>query len=292
MWSEELRPLNQTERLGEYRMNYSRKDLKIVEHDFVSVGNRLLQSVVDDFPQDLKIFLSFIDSQNLIKEYIYSCGEPNADLKAVVSEVAGSYGRVTFRFGDTVESEVIGIYDLLKYLDSVDCRPIRGVIMSYASGSKHYDDMLRNFNSRITALLINHIDDYLTDVGIKMGMDENKTFNINVQDGGIAQLNIAQDNGTVTAQQKNTAEILTLKKAIKDLKDNAIDLSDEDRDEVFECTDIIEEEMTSEKPKKSVVRIAYENMKSIASKVPQAVEFAAAIAQIAGVLQQFGVIRI
>lgn len=284
--------MNQTERLGEYRMNYSRKDLKIVEHDFVSVGNRLLQSVVDDFPQDLKIFLSFIDSQNLIKEYIYSCGEPNADLKAVVSEVAGSYGRVTFRFGDTVESEVIGIYDLLKYLDSVDCRPIRGVIMSYASGSKHYDDMLRNFNSRITALLINHIDDYLTDVGIKMGMDENKTFNINVQDGGIAQLNIAQDNGTVTAQQKNTAEILTLKKAIKDLKDNAIDLSDEDRDEVFECTDIIEEEMTSEKPKKSVVRIAYENMKSIASKVPQAVEFAAAIAQIAGVLQQFGVIRI
>lgn len=292
MWSEELRPLNQTERLGEYRMNYSRKDLKIVEHDFVSVGNRLLQSVVDDFPQDLKIFLSFIDSQNLIKEYIYSCGEPNADLKAVVSEVAGSYGRVTFRFGDTVESEVIGVYDLLKYLDSVDCRPIRGVITSYASGSKHYDDMLRNFNSRITALLINHIDDYLTDVGIKMGTDENKTFNINVQDGGIAQLNIAQDNGTVTAQQKNTAEILALKKAIKDLRDNAIDLSDEDRDEVFECTDIIEEEMTSGKPKKSVVRIAYENMKSIASKVPQAVEFAAAIAQIAGVLQQFGVLRI
>ena len=56
--------------------------------------------------------------------------------------------------------------------------------------------------------------------------------------------------------------------------------------------DIIEEEMTSGKPKKSVVRIAYENMKSIASKVPQAVEFAAAIAQIAGVLQQFGVLRI
>lgn len=274
-------------------MNYNRKDLKIIEHHFVSVSNRLLQSVLDDYPHNLKLFLSYIDKTEIIKNYVYSCGNVDTDLEKVISKVAGSYGRVTFQFGDTDESEVTGVYSLLKYLDSVECKLITGIIISYANGSKHYDEMLKNFNSRVTALLINHIDDYLTEIGIQMGTNENQIFNINVQNGGIAQLNIAQDNSIINAQQQNDAvDVQALKKAIKNLKDNAIDLEEGDRAEVFECTDIIEGEITSKEPKKNIIKLAYEKIKTIGNKVPAAVEFAAAIAQIAGVLQQFGVIQL
>lgn len=59
--------------------------------------------------------------------------------------------------------------------------------MGYAPDSKHYDDMLRSFNNRVTAVLINHVVDYLTRIGIEMGTDE-KAYQIEIKEGGIINL--------------------------------------------------------------------------------------------------------
>lgn len=111
-----------------------------------------------------------------------------------------------------------------------------------------------------------------------MGTDENQTFNINVEKGGNAQLNVAQDNATINALQDNGADTQRLEKVLKDLIDNAIDLSNIDRQDVIDSTDIIKDEMHSIKPRKNVIKMAFNRIKMIGDKIPDSVGFIAAIA--------------
>ena len=260
-------------------MEYNRKELKIVEHDFNSISNRLLQSVIDDYPHNLALFMDYINRTEIISEYIKKCGEPDKDITKEVRDVASSYGRLIFDLGDDQEAEVANVYAIISCLNEVDCKPIHGIIRGYAPGANHYDDMLRSFNHRVAAVLVNHVDDYLTRIGIEMGSDE-KTFQIEVKDGGIAQINIAQDNASVTATQNNGVDINKLDALIKNLKDNAIDLEYEDRQDVFDSAEVIETEVRSGKPKRGMLITAGNTLKRIAGKVPQAVEFIAAVTEI------------
>lgn len=49
-------------------------------------------------------------------------------------------------------------------------------------------EKLKDFNNRVTMVLIRNIETYLTKIGIDMGIDENVSYNITVKDG---QINIA-----------------------------------------------------------------------------------------------------
>ena len=77
-------------------MVYNRRDLKLIEYKFVSTSSRLLQSVVDDFPHVLSLFLDYIDGTEMIAEYINGCGTINTNIQDSVKAVAGSYGREKF----------------------------------------------------------------------------------------------------------------------------------------------------------------------------------------------------
>lgn len=263
----------------EKRMEYNRKELKIVEHDFNSISNRLLQSVIDDYPHNLALFINYINKTDIISEYIKKCGEPDKDIAEEVRAVASSYGRSIFDLGDDQEAEVASVYAILSHLNEMNCNPLHGIIRGYELGAKHYDDMLRSFNNRVAAVLINHIDNYLTRIGIEMGTEE-KVFQIEVKEGGVAQINIAQDNASVTATQNNGVDLNKLEALIKNLKDSTIDLSDEDRQDVFDSVEVIETEVRSGKPKRGMLTTASNTLKRIAGKVPQAIEFIAAVTEI------------
>ena len=53
------------------------------------------------------------------------------------------------------------------------------------SSSNKFDDKIKGFNEKNSKILIGHIEDYLTKLGIDMGMDDNAMYNISYNQGQV-----------------------------------------------------------------------------------------------------------
>ena len=144
-----------------------------------------------------------------------------------------------------------------------------GVAEGYST-SNHYQDKVKGFNERFVMILIRHIEGYLTKVGIDMGLDDKKVFNVTVQNG---QAIIATDNATVTATNTVGLDPDKLTELIAAVRAASAGLSEEDADAVEECLDVVATEAASDKPKKSLLKTALTTLKGIVG----AAEFSAAV---------------
>ena len=140
------------------------------------------------------------------------------------------------------------------------------------SGSTKYQDMVKGFNDRVVYVLIRHIEGYLTKIGIDMGVDEKNTFNITVKNG---QVNIANDNSTLTAYNNISFDPSELDKLIEDVKkiSQKEKLSSNDVEQLNCNLEVISEELKSTQPRKSFIKTAVNGIKMIKGTV----EFGAAI---------------
>ena len=98
-------------------------------------------------------------------------------------------------------------------------------------------------------VLIGNIEDYLTKVGIDMGLDENIIWNVN---GG--QVNVASGNATINATQNNGVNGKELDDIIKGIIENLTDLKKEDADEIVDVIEMAREELIKPEPKVSRLR--------------------------------------
>lgn len=238
----------------------NRIELKKLLNRYNSNCNRLLQSDPNDFIGNLKRFIAFLDTTEIIGTFIQLCGESELDMESEFKEVLNSYGKCTFLTGDTDEEEIRNVYVTLKYLSQNYERIPLGLFYSYKNGSDHYSDMLKNFNSRFTMVLIRHIENYLKEIGIEMGLDENVTYNINGN-----MVNIANDNANINATQNNNGinadELKSLIAAMRESLDNS--LTAEDKTEATECINTIEAELLSPQPNETVVKDKFMLLKRI-----------------------------
>ena len=97
-------------------MKLNRKELRIIQYDFNSYSNRLLQADYDDYADVLRKFVNYIDNIPIISDYIHDCGSCDWDLENEIKEVQGSYGRLIFSLGKTESEEIRNVYAVLKYL--------------------------------------------------------------------------------------------------------------------------------------------------------------------------------
>lgn len=242
----------------------NRKEVKKIFARFNANANRLLQSNIDDYIDVLKKFLSYVDSTELIKNYIDSCGEHNKNMQGTFKEVMNLNSEYVFGLGDTVEEEVVGIYDILKYMSETYTSIPRNILFVY-SRADSIQGRLKDFNNRIVMVLIRHIESFLTEVGIDMGLDDNIVYNISTDSG---QINISNDNSTLNAVQNNGIDVNELNKLISEMR-NALDenLSDEEKEEANDSIDIIENELKSEHPDEKNVKTHFKFLKKIDSGV-------------------------
>lgn len=117
-------------------MKLNRKELRIIQYDFNSYSNRLLQADYDDYADVLRKFVNYIDNIPIISDYIHDCGSCDWDLENEIKEVQGSYGRLIFSLGKTENEEIRNVYAVLKYLAENNSSVYRGVAMGYSSSSK------------------------------------------------------------------------------------------------------------------------------------------------------------
>jgi hypothetical protein len=256
-------------------MELNKIELKKVMIEYNGFANRLLRADIDDYVETLKKFLSFVENQSLIREYILVCGEPTFDVQAEVQGVIEE-GYAIFEIGDSTKNETANIYHILRYVLDKNIR-IRNLIMGYARGTQKYQDMLKGFNDRFVVILIHNIETYLTKIGIDMGMDENVKYNI-TNTGG--QIIVASGNASVTATLNSGIDADKLSALLTAIMNST---SDEHLDEVKEYLDIIGSELKQSKPKKNFIRTAFSGLQAIKGST----EFLAAITTLSDFVQNY-----
>ena len=260
-------------------MKLNRKELRIIQYDFNSYSNRLLQADYDDYADVLRKFVNYIDNIPIISDYIHDCGSCDWDLENEIKEVQGSYGRLIFSLGKTESEEIRNVYAVLKYLAGNNSSVYRGVAMGYSSSSK-WQDKIKGFNDRFVMVLIRHVERYLTKIGIDMGIDEKIIYNVTVQNG---QAIIANDNSSVTSTINIGATTNTIEQLISAVRTRLDTLtSEEDKETASESLEVIEAEVAAEKPKKSMIKTAIASLQAVKGTV----EFASAVAALIQFVKQ------
>lgn len=225
---------------------------------FNSVSNRLLQSSYGNYLDDLRRFCNYIEANELIMEYIDSCGGFNSEMESLLDECLHQGGKIQFSIDE--DEETLQIYSYIKTICDRDYTSLPpGIILPYSSSNK-FADMLQEFNHCVVLALINHISDYLKKVGIEMGMDDNVTYNINGQ-----QVNIANDNANITAIQNNNGiDVNELHKLVEAMKAGlSPHLSSEDKADAEESIDIIKAELSSGSPDEQKVKSQFKLLKRL-----------------------------
>ena len=251
-------------------MKLNRIELKKIIYDFNSISNRLMQADFSDYSDVLSKFLNYITNTAIISDYITDCGSCTQNLDEEFKEVATSYGRCIFTLGNTDEEEIRNVYAILNYIVAHNIEIHFTIAQGYASSNK-YQDQVKGFNNRVVMVLIRHIERYLTKVGIDMGLDEKNTYTITVHNG---QVNVANDNATITAVNNSGIDGATLTDLIQKVRTTAQGLPSDEAEIVSDSLETIEAEALSEHPKKGLLRTAIAGIKAIKGPV----EFVAAVA--------------
>ncbi len=258
----------------------NRTELMIIIYEFNSLSNRLLQADFNDYNNVLSKFVSFLKETEIIFDYVVDCGTCDQDMEREFKEVQTR--QAIFDLGETTEEEVRNVFAILKYIVENNVNVCYGIGMSYSHNRK-YQDILKDFNSRVTMVLIRHIETYLTKIGIEMGLEDNITYNITLKDG---QVNIANDNATINATNTvsviNAEELSRLLEEIKTTAQNS-NLSLEDKETVSSSIEVIGDELKAEKPRKSFLRTAIMGLKTIKGTA----EFSAAVVALIQFVEPF-----
>ena len=230
-------------------MELNKKELKKIMFSFSAISSRIMRVKFDEYSMILGKFIAFIENTDIIKDYILTGEDKNFNAKEDWEKVTNNDGfgeNCVFDFGPTIENESYQIYQVLKYI----LENIREPYLSFYSIYKHkkWQDNVEDFNDRIVLVFINNIDEYLTKVGIDMGIDENITWNVS---GG--QVNIANDNATVNAIQNNCENTNEILEVIEAIKKNVTVLPKEDAETVLDSIDMIQDEIMKAEPKGKII---------------------------------------
>ena len=243
-------------------------------YDFNSISNRFMKVNYDEYLSVLKKFINHIESCSIIYDYIKDCGEPTFDVAKEVLSVEKSGGREYFYLGKSEQEEVSNIYHILKYIADKDLQIFRGIADAYALQSGRNQDKTNGFNDRVVFVLIRHIGGYLAKIGIDMGVDESTKYSITVNNG---QVNLASDNAVINATQNNGIDVSELKSILKTIRELSKALPSESREEINESLEVIETEIASGKPKKSMIKTALKTLVSLSFGIVSSAKFVKSI---------------
>lgn len=247
---------------------------------FNSISNRLLRANYEDYIGVLSKFLSYINDTVVIKKYIDDCILNKLDVKEELQKIMDADDYITFDLGETTKEEVSNIYQILSYLNE-NKSEILNITGNYALGFKRFDDCTKAFNNRVVLILIQHIEGYLTKVGIDMGLDENVKYNITVNNG---QVNLAADNSTIHATQNNGVDSEKLGILITDvIKNIPSNLSEDEIEQIKDCLEVIQGELNQSNPRKGLLNATFTGLKSIGNGIG----FTASVATLYQFVQSF-----
>lgn len=251
-------------------MEIDKKELKKISRKFRSLGSRVINAHYEEQVSLVKMLIDYIDGTPVIKDYIDSLYEEIPSLIQEIEEVSNSYGRKILSTGITPEKEVNYIYQLISFYSMNQNYPIYMLGWGY-SNTRKYQDMAKCFGDRVVFPFVNEIDDYLMNIATDMGYDEEVKYMITIN-GGQAQVNVANELGTINAIQNNQINNEKAEDVIKSLKDEIKSLSNSvEKDSIIENIEFIESEIKKSEPNKGLIKMAGNTINTLATRLPQMV---------------------
>lgn len=231
----------------------NKKQLKIISIEFRTVANRLINCNYQTGMSLLKKFIVYIDENEIISDYIKEYVNPN-DFEPI------KRGTTFSSMGDTKQEEISYTYQYLKYA----IENFNNVYYDMASGyARSANDAIKEFCNRIVLPFVNYIEDYLTEIGIQMGYDEDKKFMINVN-GGVVQVNMANDKAIINATQNNGIDVSQLEDIISNImKSIPNDLTQDEQEQITDSIKVIRDEIQTINPRKGFVKTALRGLQAI-----------------------------
>lgn len=244
-------------------MEVSKMELKILIKEFLSASNRVLRARYGIYATELSKFIRFLDTHDLISEYIKSCGDPEYDVAQEVDDVTHSCGSRIFLLGSTDEKEVANIYAVMRYMGENNISGRSYAFYGYSSSMK-FQEKVNAFGNEFIRVLITHIENYLTRISIQMGLNDKTTVNINIENSTLtnAQVNVDSEGNSIATNQ-TTCDMEQLQMLISKLLNATTELSTEDRKTVEDCIETIST-VVDENPKKGIIKMALKTLKGIA----------------------------
>lgn len=263
---------------------------KLTAHKFKVESNVLLHSDWDESPLPFERYLTCIESEKLIKAYLDDCVSHHTpegfDAAEEVKEVSEDYHLVFGPFSTVPEEESAQVYLILKELVAQNIQG-RGIAF-YGYSSDGFDRKYKGFLNKVARRLVTNIDGYLTMIGISMGLDDSGNITTTIN-GNVKQMLVANATGgsTVNATQTMGADADELQALLNALLSAANEeVQDADTlEEIRDNTEVIREQMESDKPKRGLIKSAF----GFLAAIDAGVQFTAALAQIADFVTTHGI---
>lgn len=242
----------------------SKKDFKKLSLKFRRITGDLINCTQDEnYPRLFEIFMNFIENEPLIADFIHKNNIKEFDIETAVSQKEWNE---RLKIPTDEKEEISFIYQLFKYFRDEN-NSIQDFVTLYV-GERKIARNIEIFNNEVVRRLYNHINQYLEELSIDMGYDEDGKIIFKGDIGQLHQLNYAEGNAQINAQYLSTTnnfnDICT---ELLDILSNTRDIPTELKEDAIDLIKGVQEEMKTEKPKKGILRAATEKLKEIQSLV-------------------------
>lgn len=256
-----------------------RNELKKISREFRTLASRVLNAHFKEINVRIKMLIDYIDGTPLLKNYIDSLHQ-ESDMEEALNAVVGSYGRLALDTGDTPQKEVNSVYQALSYIAKHQDFPTSRLGQFYATSTK-YQDMVEEFGSRVVNPFVDEIDDFLVEVSTDMGLDETKSFHVTVN-GGSVQVNVANDQSQLHAEQLSEANMDEVNKLLKIVATSVSDsaLSDDLKKVVSDQIRTLQQDTAKPADNKGRIKTALNTISGILKTVPTTITAIEAIAKL------------
>lgn len=252
-------------------------DLRMASIDFRRKSSDFLNSTMENANVNVNRFAKYLDKNELCRSIIQSkiCDVEFDFRDCFQFEI--SYDR-DICIPEDEECHIKACYDYLQYLAESD-KDILSPAMQYHSGGGKYDDIIQEFLGVVGKPLIDFINDSVTMQMIVLEEEQKAeamkaSFYPNIT-GNSGTINI-QGSGTINSTNtvSTSSELISLIETALQALSSANVVSEDDQEAIEDVRDDLEqvqEQLTSEAPKKSRLKKALDGIKKFAGDTSQKV---------------------
>ncbi len=247
-------------------MKISKNELKKISRKLRKVSSDVMNAHFREQNDFLVELINYVNSTPLIKKYIDSIEYDVGDLLEDVRRVNNSYGRQMIDLGSNSKKRTFLLYKTFNIIIE-EKMPTYNFGSAYA-GSTKYQDMAQSFGDRLVYPFVSDIGEYIKDIATDMGYDENNSlYNINVNSSGV-QVNIADNNSSISAIQENNFISDEMKNKIQEIEEYISSISaPEVKENMLSNLEIIKAEIIKRNSDKNLLITSLKNMYLVAGSI-------------------------
>lgn len=247
-------------------MEIKKNDLKKISLNFRRKASDVINSPFEEQAGCLKIFLDFVNQQEIIKSFIDNSYEPIDNLEEIIKKVLGSYGTAYIPLPANEKERLNFLYQVFSYL--VDNNIEQPYILAgrYAH-STNFSDMAKSFGDNLVYSFTSIIESYLKEISVDMGYDNESSFVINVNSNGV-QVNVANNGSEITANMYNYNESKAVEE-INKLEDMAsgMDIDEGMRSAIALNLGTLKNEVTKQDKNHGVIKTVFSTLKCLCTAI-------------------------